>query len=312
MKKDGDAKHNGKGEPKEPAEAPADLPKCFMIMPISDPEGYEKGHFKRVYHDIFKPACAMAGYEAVRADEHNDTGMIHFDILRRLIDSPLAICDLSTRNPNVLYELGLRHAFDKPTVLVQEVGTQRIFDVTLLRTIEYRKELKYWQVLEDQKLVEKTIRATVEEAGLGRGMSSLVRLLELHGPAKLKDGDGSPAEMLKVVLAELSRMRSDMNDTRRMVQKHRPWSPTPKNITSGGRVVEDYYLPDRIAKKAKSLLADAKRMKDEGYEKEAIVARVREAKEVIEDLIRAGGASASEKDIKGLVMAAEILLDDVS
>ena len=122
-------------------------------MPISDQEGYEKGQFTKVYEDIFKPACISSGYDPIRADEVKQTNLIHLDILQKLIASPMAICDLSSRNPNVLFELGLRQAFDKPTVLVQEVGTPKIFDIAPLRYTEYRKELRYREVLEDQKVL---------------------------------------------------------------------------------------------------------------------------------------------------------------
>lgn len=116
---------------------------CFVIMPISECEGYEKGHFKHVYEDIIKPAVEKAGYIAIRADEVNATNLIHLDILKKLIDTPIAVCDLSTRNPNVLFELGIRQAFDKPVVLIQEKGTQKIFDIAPLRYLEYSKDMKY-------------------------------------------------------------------------------------------------------------------------------------------------------------------------
>ena len=124
---------------------------CFIIMPIADCEGYEKGHFSRVYEDIFKSACLGANFNPVRADEVKQTNLIHLDILQKLIDPPMAICDLSSRNPNVLFELGLRQAFYKPTVLVQEVGTPKIFDIAPLRYTEYRKKLKYREVFEDME-----------------------------------------------------------------------------------------------------------------------------------------------------------------
>lgn len=72
---------------------------CFVIMPISDPEGYPSGHFARVYEDIFKPAIQAAGYEPKRADDVLETNLIQLDLLRRLLEAPMAICDLSSRNP---------------------------------------------------------------------------------------------------------------------------------------------------------------------------------------------------------------------
>ena len=116
---------------------------CFVIMPFSDGEAYEKGHFRSVYEDIIVPAVNESGYIPHRADDVNQTNLIHLDILKRLIDAPICVCDLSSRNPNVLFELGIRQAFDKPVVLIQESETPKIFDISMLRIIEYSKDMKY-------------------------------------------------------------------------------------------------------------------------------------------------------------------------
>jgi hypothetical protein len=197
-----------KDAPKPVIEAGSD---CFVIMPIADPEGYDAGHFKKVYEDIFRPACEKAGFIPCRADDITQTNLIHEDILRRLIDSPIAICDLSSRNPNVLFELGLRQAFDKPTVLVQEAGTPRIFDIAPLRYTEYRQSLRYREVLEDQKSIEIALSSTAEAARKGEGINSIVRILSLSAPAALaKVDDGDTAALLRLVRAEMSQMRSDL------------------------------------------------------------------------------------------------------
>lgn len=50
---------------------------CFIIMPISDPDGYKDGHFSHVLENIIKPACEQANYNAVRADQVKETNLIH-------------------------------------------------------------------------------------------------------------------------------------------------------------------------------------------------------------------------------------------
>ncbi|MBO9561941.1 MAG: hypothetical protein J7621_04170 [Niastella sp.] len=194
---------------------------CFVIMPIADAEGYEKGHFKRVYEDIFKAACTKAGFNAIRADEVKQTNLIHLDILQKLIESPMAICDLSTRNPNVLFELGLRQAFDKPTILVQEIGTPKIFDISPLRYAEYRKELKYREVLEDQEFICETLKATKQATDNGEGINSIISLLSLSSPASLKEvSENDATKMLQIVMSEMNDLRADFRQSvRRIDQK---------------------------------------------------------------------------------------------
>lgn len=115
---------------------------CFVIMPISDIPGYEDGHFGRIYSHLIKPACEKIGLEPIRADEVKRTNYIIIDIIQKIIQSDIVICDLSGRNPNVLYELGIRQAFDLPVVLIKDKQTDRIFDIQGFRTFEYDESLR--------------------------------------------------------------------------------------------------------------------------------------------------------------------------
>lgn len=186
---------------------------CFVIMPISDPEGYQNGHFKRVYQDIFKPAINAAGFKAFRADDSKGTNLIQLEIIRKLIECPMAICDLSSRNPNVLFELGIRQAFDKPVVLVQECNTPRIFDISSIKTIDYRRERLYHEVLEDQKNIELAIKETWENKENDKSINSIVKLLSLAEPATLKSIEGlkdDPA--MQYIISELSSLKFEISN----------------------------------------------------------------------------------------------------
>lgn len=185
---------------------------CFVIMPIADCDGYEKGHFKHVYNDIIKPAIEKTEFTAIRADEVKQTNLIHLDILQKLIDAPIAVCDLSTRNPNVLFELGIRQAFDRPVVLIQEIGTPKIFDIAPLRYLEYSKELKYHEVLRSQKELEEAINATKEAEGNTGSINSIVKLLALSSPAMIPNLDQSNKEDIA-----LDYMQSQMTDLKMMM-----------------------------------------------------------------------------------------------
>ena len=184
------------------------IQECFIIMPVSDSKDYEKGHFKRVYEDIIKPACEKANYKAVRADDIEETELIHISILKKIIEAPMAICDLSSKNPNVLFELGLRQAFDKPVVLIQEKGSERIFDVSILRAYDYCKELKYNEVLEDQEAISRMLKGTEKAFVTGEGYNSVIKLLSITQKAEIKSID-DPNEQFKMHLYQLS---SQMNE----------------------------------------------------------------------------------------------------
>lgn len=162
---------------------------CFVIMPFSDGETYEKGHFRSVYEDIIVPAITNSGFIPQRADDAKQTNLIHLDILKRLIDAPICVCDLSSRNPNVLFELGIRQAFDKPVVLIQESGTPKIFDITMLRIIEYSKDMKYRDVLNVQQSLSDAILATLDVVSDSANVNSIIQLLSISSPATIPQLD---------------------------------------------------------------------------------------------------------------------------
>lgn len=219
---------------------------CFVIMPISDPEEYTEGHFKRVYEDIFKVAIEGAGFIPIRADDVHRTNLIHVDILRKLIESPMAICDLSSRNPNVLFELGVRQAFDKPTVLVQEEGTPKIFDINVLRMVEYKKTLGYRDVLEAQRSIQAFILETKKATAENEGLGSLINLLSLTAPARLNESTIDNQDILKFIMSEISSLKADFQHSLNRREDRMIYS---RRTSSVERLTRDFLeLRDAIEK----------------------------------------------------------------
>lgn len=163
----------------------AEQDQCFVIMPISAQNGYEDGHFQLVYEDIIKPAIIAAGLTPFRADETKNTNLIQLDILRNVIESPIAICDMSSKNPNVFYELGMRQAFDKPTVLLRDEITDAPFDVNGLRYVTYKKGMKHRDVVSAINDLTIALKDTFEKRNDKSEINSLIRLMELANPAQL-------------------------------------------------------------------------------------------------------------------------------
>lgn len=158
--------------------------KCFVIMPISDSDGYSTGHFGRVYEHIIKPACELAGFKPVRADDIMTTNYIALDIIKNIIECDMAICDLSSRNPNVLYELGIRQAFNLPVTLIKDIKTKRVFDIQGFRDIEYDESLRVDTVEVTTQDLSEVIKNTFENRQ--SEINSLVSLLGIE-PAKLNE-----------------------------------------------------------------------------------------------------------------------------
>ena len=106
--------------PRSPAaSAIADAPKvCFVIGPIGQPGTDERKHADLLLNLVIKPTIEAAelGYCVKRADEDADPGMISDRMIVDISQSDLAVADLSFLNPNAFYELGIRHAAEKPVL----------------------------------------------------------------------------------------------------------------------------------------------------------------------------------------------------
>lgn len=115
--------------------------KCFIIMPLSDPDGYAQGHFDRVYQYLIVPACKSAGFVPVKASDPA-TYITPMDILRNLIESDVAICDISSKNSNALYGFAIRQGLDIPVALIKDIKTTVTFNLREFDAVEYDESLR--------------------------------------------------------------------------------------------------------------------------------------------------------------------------
>ncbi|BAJ26635.1 MULTISPECIES: hypothetical protein [Kitasatospora] len=118
---------------------------CFVIGPIGNPHAthgsperaaYE--HHLEVFEEVIAPACAKFAIAALRADGIASPGDINEQICRHVINSDLVVADVSGGNPNVMYELGLRHLGGRPIIHIGEDG-QLPFDIASVRIIRYQR-----------------------------------------------------------------------------------------------------------------------------------------------------------------------------
>lgn len=194
---------------------PKERQQCFVIMPIGDHSSHEKGHFFKIYRDLIKPAIEDAGFESYRADEGGGSQNIQIDIIKKIIEAPMAVCDLSTRNPNVLFELGIRQAFDLPVALIQEAGTERIFDISTFNTGEYRSERIYDEIVQDRESISNLIKTTFKKHNEGDGINSIIRLIPTLNKAKLSGKDISSNELIKIMFNQMNNLTDEVLSLKR-------------------------------------------------------------------------------------------------
>jgi hypothetical protein len=120
----------------------ADRPLCFVVMPFGakpDPRGGPDIDFNRIYEAGIRPAIEDAGMEPCRADGELAGGLIDQAMYERIVLAEYVVADLSTINPNVMYELGVRHMARPATTLpIFAIGHALPFDVSHTRGLPYQ------------------------------------------------------------------------------------------------------------------------------------------------------------------------------
>ncbi|HDE5537744.1 TPA: hypothetical protein PDQ86_002306 [Staphylococcus aureus] len=131
------------------------LKKCFIACPIGTDDSKVRRNSDFLLQSIIKPALE-SDFEIQRSDLISSTNKITDEIIGGLTNSELVIVDLSTHNPNVFYELGYRHALERPTITMINKDENTPFDVSAYRTIYY-SEL-YADVVNAKDQLKETIK----------------------------------------------------------------------------------------------------------------------------------------------------------
>jgi hypothetical protein len=182
-------------------------PICGVVMPISAIDGCEESHWSDVY-EILSESIESAGFSPNLVSNADDVGIIHKRILQNLYDNPIVVCDVSGKNPNVMFELGLRLAFDKPTIIVKDEKTAYSFDTSAIEHIEYPRDLRFSKIVEfKQKLAEK-IRFTHQKATSDSTYTTFLKHFGEFTVAKIEKKEVSGQEYL---LEELKNIRNTMD-----------------------------------------------------------------------------------------------------
>lgn len=145
------------------------MTRCFVIGPIGNkfapPDSPGREHYEdalQVFEYVILPACKKHGIEPVRADGIAKSGEITDQIFRHLAEDEVVIADVSGGNPNVMYELGLRHTTGLLTIQIGEYG-QLPFDVTAVRTIQFSRSER--GLIDARKALEEALEVGLAEGG---------------------------------------------------------------------------------------------------------------------------------------------------
>ncbi len=114
---------------------------CFVIAPIGDPDSDVRQWSNKIFKHIIKPAVEP-DYDPIRAQDIDQSGLVTAQIVDQLLGADLTIADLTDGNPNVYYEVAIRHAVKKPIVHLIRSGQTPRFDIQGMRAIHIDNDLE--------------------------------------------------------------------------------------------------------------------------------------------------------------------------
>lgn len=157
----------------------------FGRKPFKD--GSERFYdFDKIYRVVIQRAIRQSGLEPIRADERKGSSIIHTEMFKDLRDQPVVLADLSLENPNVFYELGIRHVMSgSGTVLICQEGSPLPFDVQLSRVVFYRYDGESLDWEEAERVVAE-LQSALQVAKGGQSDSPVHALLESVMPLKTR------------------------------------------------------------------------------------------------------------------------------
>ncbi|RUU55385.1 hypothetical protein [Mesorhizobium sp. M2C.T.Ca.TU.002.02.1.1] len=115
---------------------------CFVVGPIGGNDSDDRVHADWLLEEIIKPVFDehFPEFKVERADKISNPGRIDEQIITALLSAELVIADLTTLNPNAFYEIGIRHAIQKPTIHMHLEGQKIPFDISSFRSIEFSRK----------------------------------------------------------------------------------------------------------------------------------------------------------------------------
>ena len=203
---------------------------CFVISPIGSEGSDTRKRSDITYEYIIRPIVEKFGYHLTRADYIKEPGIITSQIIDQIFESSLVIADLSDNNPNVFYELAIRHVTKKPYVQMMRSGQKIPFDITGLRTISFDIDL------ESASNAKKELCDQIEsiENSKFNPDNPITSAIQQSSIKKMLDSgdDIKPDDFSKVVLESVSELRSIVLDLRAEFHNLKSFDNKSKSATT--------------------------------------------------------------------------------
>lgn len=136
---------------------------CGLLMPTGPTDGCDERHWLEV-RNILSEAAAAAGFRPGLLGAAGEAALVHKQTVQDLYRAAIVVCDVSGKSPNVMFDLGMRLAFDKPTLVVKDDATSYSFDAVPLEHLTYPRDLRYAAILDFKRQLTHKLGALYRSA----------------------------------------------------------------------------------------------------------------------------------------------------
>lgn len=220
---------------------------CGLIMPIAPIFDYTVEHWTEVKNIIIQAVNLIDNLKFktdIVSNSDGEIDVIHKRIIQNLYNADIVVCDISGKNPNVLFELGMRLTFDKPTIIIKDDKTDFIFDTGLIEHITYPKDLRFNKIIVFQQELANAILQTYNKAKSDSTFSTFLgNFGEFRVPAI---NQTTISDVNQLILDELSNIRREINSIKKKAnnESHSKLDSVTNNIENIAELAElfDRYL----------------------------------------------------------------------
>ena len=162
---------------------------CGLIMPISSIDGCSSDHWIEIKSIISDAIGSISDLDITVSlvSDADDVGVIQRRIVQNIYDNDIIICDVSAKNPNVMFELGMRLAFDKPTIIIKDDKTGYSFDTNIIEHIEYPRDLRFTKIVAFKKALAEKVLATYKSSKSNSDYTTFLKHFATIKPKKLDE-----------------------------------------------------------------------------------------------------------------------------
>jgi nucleoside 2-deoxyribosyltransferase len=186
---------------------------CGIIMPISPIDGCGADHWVEVKQIISESIKSIEKYifNVNLVSDADDIGVIQKRIVQNIYNSDIVVCDVSGKNSNVMFELGMRLAFDKPTIIIKDDKTNYSFDTSIIEHLEYPRDLRFSHIVNFKEKLANKVVATYEKSINDSQHSTFLKNFGSFKVAKLTETEISADKMVLEMLTDLQRQVSNIS-----------------------------------------------------------------------------------------------------